>query len=187
MAAPSDMEKPLNRLIFGDTEIVLDLNEDKFLTKRIGVTASCERCSCFPIWRPAVWLLENPKFSWRDVILLLPLVVATRIRLRFSHLGRFLSNDQSAVARPSLGLSNAKEIATSVMISLALTPGKWSCLVYAVAVRNALVKKGISCRLCVGVRLPPLEAHAWVEVENVPLGDNHAHTGSFKVIFEDPS
>lgn len=61
-----------------------------------------------------------------------------------------------------------------------------TCLPRAVALRELLARRGVGCRLRIGVRKDAgrLAAHAWVEVAGVPLGEPEAIEARFAPLLE---
>lgn len=55
---------------------------------------------------------------------------------------------------------------------------KAACLEESLALLIACLVRGYEATWCIGVRFPPFDAHAWVEVEGVPVGEYEAFIAS---------
>lgn len=60
--------------------------------------------------------------------------------------------------------------------------GDAKCLSASTACAALLRLRGMPARLVIGVRTPPFEAHAWVEVEGVVVNDDAAVTRTYSVL-----
>lgn len=80
-------------------------------------------------------------------------------------------------------LSNAKRVLRSLKLGVEQTYWKGNCLSRSIVLHRLLIKKGISSRLCIGVRnKPKFKAHAWVEHKNIPLNAGKRVHENYQVI-----
>lgn len=79
-----------------------------------------------------------------------------------------------------------REVAWSVRTAADNLPGEWTCLVRALASYRLLERVGASPRLVLGARQPDsgtlLDAHAWVEVDDVPVLGDHPDLAEYAVL-----
>ncbi len=92
---------------------------------------------------------------------------------------RILCPPAAATAR------GAKDVASEVKwiaIAARYVPGGASCLVRSVALLAVLRRRGLHSQLRIGVgdARPALEAHAWVEVDGVPVNDSDDVTARYR-------
>lgn len=83
--------------------------------------------------------------------------------------------DASRVAR-------AQQVARLVGMASAGAPGAFTCLHRSLVTWRLLRQDGIPCHLRLGAAEPggrPFEAHAWVECDGVPLGEQDAYLARY--------
>jgi len=81
----------------------------------------------------------------------------------------------------------ASDLAWAVHQAARFGPGRPQCLVRSLALRDLLRREGLGpCRVEVGVRKldGDFQAHAWVELDAVVIGDDPAHIHSFRKLPE---
>jgi len=78
-----------------------------------------------------------------------------------------------APERDDFPLEEAAAIGTLVNIAARHSPWPATCLTRSLVLVRMLRRRGAAARLCIGVRLEDgaLDAHAWVELEGVPVND----------------
>lgn len=96
-------------------------------------------------------------------------VWASRARLRLFGLARTLR----AWRRPARPAATWPAAARWIGIASRYCPGGGNCLVRSVALYGALRHAGVPAdvRIGVGRTAPQLDAHAWVELDGVPVND----------------
>ena len=109
------------------------------------------------------------------------LLVATRPRGR-------LVTEAGATPEPSVPsparMARAERLARAVHRASRYGVFQPGCLPRAMALSRLLDRRGLTARLCVGVRRDGAEliAHAWVEYGGIPLGEAPGHVRSFSPI-----
>lgn len=75
--------------------------------------------------------------------------------------------------RESMTLTEITELGNLVNVAARHTLGHVSCLTRSLLLEWLLLRRGVTCRLHIGVRLAQgvVDAHAWVECEGVPVND----------------
>lgn len=74
-------------------------------------------------------------------------------------------------------------IGHGVVRALRVLPADDRCLMRSLVVLGLLARRGIACRLIIGVRSEPsFAAHAWIELDGLPLLEDHA--GSYSRLVE---
>jgi len=89
--------------------------------------------------------------------------------------GQATAPDASRVAR-------AQQIARLVSMASTGAPGAFTCLHRSVVTWRLLRQDGIPCHLRIGAAEPgesAFEAHAWVECDGIPLGEQDAHLARY--------
>ncbi|MEZ5645277.1 MAG: lasso peptide biosynthesis B2 protein [Burkholderiaceae bacterium] len=78
-------------------------------------------------------------------------------------------------------LAEAQDLAQLAAIAGARGPISATCLRQALVVRAWLRRRGLDARLKIGVKMPDgqLDAHAWVEVDGVALGQHRLNHAAF--------
>ena len=99
-------------------------------------------------------------------------VCASKLLLRALGLSRTLALYRRAPARAGVA-GEPPRAARWIRVASRYCPGGASCLVRSLALLGLLRRRGIAAELRVGVgrTAPRLEAHAWVELDGVPLND----------------
>jgi Transglutaminase-like superfamily len=127
----------------------------------------------------------SPSQLWvlMQAVIGLPLV---RLALHFNSVTQVSRSPIERATNPSLqhGLIKAEEIARLVRVAAQHGICQATCLEQSVLLRRLLARRGIDGQIIFGTRKAEGEtqAHAWVEVEGVPLdgGDQvHAHFKPF--------
>jgi hypothetical protein len=72
----------------------------------------------------------------------------------------------------------------NVLTATALYPGRSKCLEQSVAVYILLRRRGYDARLRIGVQPYPFAAHAWLELNGVPLTETAEAVSRFAVMPE---
>ena len=72
----------------------------------------------------------------------------------------------------------------NVLTATALYPGRSKCLEQSVAVYILLHRRGYNARLRIGVQPYPFAAHAWLELNGVPLTETAEAVSRFAVMPE---
>ena len=85
--------------------------------------------------------------------------------------GDLLARLESIPPRGSRSVA-AERVAAAVRRAYRLSPFRRSCLKESLATLGLLRSLGYPARLAIGVKnsRPPLDAHAWVEIDGIPLG-----------------
>jgi Transglutaminase-like superfamily len=108
----------------------------------------------------------------RRAALLLPLAW---LGLRLAGLPRMQAWAQRAgpPVREDFPLGEAGAIGSLVNIAARHAPWPATCLTRSLVLVRMLRRRGAAARLCIGVRLEggALDAHAWVELEGIPVND----------------
>jgi hypothetical protein len=87
--------------------------------------------------------------------------------LGLSRLLRFLDRRNSAVAA-----ADAPRAVRWIPVAARYVPGGASCLVRSLALLGILHRFGAELRIGIGNTSPVLDAHAWVEVDGIPVNDS---------------
>ena len=98
-----------------------------------------------------------------------PLVMMAVLRVRLFGVKNALAWSHAAIGARSAGAD--QEVAAAVERAARYMPGT-TCLTNALALTRALRKNGVPASVKIGVDAnPTFAAHAWVEVNGVPLAD----------------
>lgn len=98
------------------------------------------------------------------------LLAVAVLRLPLKHGVAFVEMFKLRVTRPA----TMGEAQTRVAVALRAArwfPGRAACLENSLAATLTCLLTGRSVDWCIGVRLMPYAAHAWIEVEGVPIGE----------------
>lgn len=80
------------------------------------------------------------------------------------------------------GFSDPHIISTRVTMVAAFCPGRMICLEQSLALYFLLRRRGFAPNLRIGVQPLPFQAHAWVELDGVPVNENPDYTRSLVVL-----
>jgi Transglutaminase-like superfamily len=124
------------------------------------------------------------KLFWRAVTLLAWVGVSLRIR-GFQRTRKELQRRLKQAALPTYDDETLQRTCRMVVAAARHGFGHPSCLEQSLVLWYLLRRQNISARLRIGVRKQPgkLEAHAWVEHEDVPLNQSeavHEHYAAFE-------
>jgi hypothetical protein len=111
------------------------------------------------------------------------LILGLKVSLRIRGYRRTLQWIERSVRRvPVRAMHSSDQILgaqTVVAIAAALYPGRALCLEQSLALYFFLRRSGVAARLRLGVKAYPFEAHAWIEVNGVPVNDFAEHVRHF--------
>lgn len=91
------------------------------------------------------------------------------LRMRFDRLVALTGRLAAITARP-VTVTETSSMVAAVRRAARHHPGRIACLEEAIAVVVLAALRGRTVTWCVGARLMPYTAHAWVEVEGKPVG-----------------
>lgn len=125
--------------------------------------------------------------SWADRRLLLRaavLLLQARARLQSTRFKPETGDDLAgnATAQGESRLPRAQQIARLVSMASSGAPGAFTCLHRSLVTWRLLRQEEIPCQLRLGAAEPgegPFEAHAWVECDGIPLGEQDAHLARY--------
>ena len=126
--------------------------------------------------------------SWADRRLLLRavlLLLQARARAQSTRFQPEATDDPAAgqaIGPDPSRVPRAQQVARLVSMASSGAPGAFTCLHRSLVTWRLLRQEGIPCRLRLGAAEPgegPFEAHAWVECDGIPLGEQDAHLARY--------
>lgn len=103
-----------------------------------------------------------------------------RLRLRFHGLAGALAHFRRTELRPAeLDRASVLALVQSCLRARAAVPLAQACLPDSLALATLLRRRGVDCRLVIGVKDAPFGAHAWVQSTDHILSDDHASVADF--------
>jgi hypothetical protein len=113
-------------------------------------------------------------------------IIATRLAVRLIPLRFLIRWVRRLQSRPSMPMKPGRVAARTALFEQArqLVPARDTCLPDSVALLHFLRSRNIACRLVLGVRLDPFEAHCWVQDHDMILGDTHERVACFTPILQ---
>lgn len=113
-------------------------------------------------------------------------IIAMRLAVRLIPLRLLIRWVRRLQSRPSVPLAPGRAAARTALFMRArqLVPARDSCLPDSMALLHFLRTRNMACRLVLGVRLDPFEAHCWVQDHDMILGDTHERVACFTPILQ---
>ncbi|MET3473248.1 hypothetical protein ABIC78_003798 [Novosphingobium sp. 1529] len=113
-------------------------------------------------------------------------IVIARLAVRMIPLRVLVAWIRRLQARPSpYRPPDSEAIQTALFVrARQLIPAQGTCLPDSIALLHFLRARGIACRMVLGVRLDPFEAHCWVQSADAILGDTHERVACFTPILQ---
>jgi hypothetical protein len=99
------------------------------------------------------------------------LLAWTGVVLRLCGLKRLLLEVDRPIRADAGSPGLAPRIARAVDLACTFYPRRALCLQRSIATALLMRRHGIQARLVLGARLVPFKAHAWVEVDRIPVND----------------
>ncbi|MGN8001176.1 lasso peptide biosynthesis B2 protein [Sphingomonas sp. 22176] len=132
---------------------------------------------CAPIPVPSSSILDRPlgPVGWIATSRALASLDSTRLRLRWSGLGRTLSHFKARKTRLAQSGAPAKGKIDKIMAGFAaasrIRSQRDNCLAQSIAVASRMIELGVSPELVLGVQLGPFCAHCWVQQGDRVIND----------------
>jgi hypothetical protein len=120
--------------------------------------------------------------TWRDVLEIGWLVIATRAFLRFQRLDRVLARVQGGRRQTEHGNEALTELACRFEWARGLVPITPRCLPDTIAWLNFIDRRGHAAHLVFGVVSSPFQAHCWAQVGDTVHNDALDHARRFSPI-----
>ncbi|PHP19314.1 hypothetical protein CG471_12850 [Sphingobium sp. IP1] len=113
-------------------------------------------------------------------------IIAMRLAVRLIPLRLLIRWVRRLQSRPSMPMKPGRVAARAALFVQArqLVPARDTCLPDSMALLHFLRSRNMSCRLVLGVRLDPFEAHCWVQDHDMILGDTHERVACFTPILQ---
>lgn len=151
------------------------------LERRPGIRGSSDRDSGADAL--SGWRRLAPVFQTAAALLELSIFYYKLKRQGFAEVRRWVAG--CAVAgktRTACQRRDINSLLASVDRAAAYFPRGTHCFARAVVITRILRKWGAPAVLNIGVRTPPLSAHAWAELGDVPLGRDGAEAGDYRIL-----
>lgn len=113
-------------------------------------------------------------------------IITMRLAVRLIPLRLLIRWARRLQSRPSVPMTPGQAAARTELFVRArqLVPARDTCLPDSMALLHFLRSRNIACRLVLGVRLDPFEAHCWVQDHDMILGDTHERVACFTPILQ---
>lgn len=113
-------------------------------------------------------------------------IITMRLAVRLIPLRLLIRWVRRVQSRPSVPRTPGRAAARTALFVQArqLVPARDTCLPDSIALLHFLRSRNIACRLVLGVRLDPFEAHCWVQDHDMVLGDTHERVACFTPILQ---
>ncbi|OAH44767.1 hypothetical protein AX777_23805 [Sphingobium yanoikuyae] len=113
-------------------------------------------------------------------------IITMRFAVRLIPLRLLIKWVRRLQSRPSAPMTPGRAAARTALFVQArqLVPARDSCLPDSIALLHFLRSRKMACRLVLGVRLDPFEAHCWVQDHDMILGDTHERVACFTPILQ---
>lgn len=113
-------------------------------------------------------------------------IIAMRLAVRLIPLRLLIRWARRLQSRPSVPMTPGRAAARTALFVQArqLVPARATCLPDSMALLHFLRSRNMACRLVLGVRLDPFEAHCWVQDHDMILGDTHERVACFTPILQ---
>ncbi|WP_278393281.1 lasso peptide biosynthesis B2 protein [Sphingobium yanoikuyae] len=113
-------------------------------------------------------------------------IITMRFAVRLIPLRLLIKWVRRLQSRPSAPMTPGRAAARTALFVQArqLVPARDSCLPDSIALLHFLRSRKMACRLVLGVRLDPFEAHCWVQDPDMILGDTHERVACFTPILQ---
>jgi hypothetical protein len=113
-------------------------------------------------------------------------IIAMRLAVRLISLRLLIRWVRRLQSHPSVPMTPGRAAARTALFVQArqLVPARDACLPDSMALLHFLRSRNMACRLVLGVRLDPFEAHCWVQDQDMILGDTHERVACFTPILQ---
>lgn len=113
-------------------------------------------------------------------------IITMRLAVRLIPLRLLIKWVRRFQSRPSAPMTPGRAAARIALFVQArqLVAARDTCLPDSIALLHFLRSRNIACRLVLGVRLDPFEAHCWVQDHDMVLGDTHERVACFTPILQ---
>lgn len=113
-------------------------------------------------------------------------IVTARLAVRLLPLRLLIGWVRRLQSGPSAPMARGRADARTALFVRArqLVPARGTCLPDSIALLHFLRSRNMACRLVLGVRLDPFEAHCWVQDHDMILADTHERVACFTPILQ---
>ncbi len=113
-------------------------------------------------------------------------IITMRLAVRLIPLRLLIRWVRRLQSRPPVPMTPGQAGARTALFVQArqLVPARDTCLPDSMALLHFLRSRNMACRLVLGVRLDPFEAHCWIQDNDMILGDTHERVACFTPILQ---